>query len=195
MNFKTNIDMNTLKKVYTTIAMSLLLVTGFAQSIPQVAIFDNVGSHSEDGDLHLSWINLSYDDASYFIVEKLDENWDYVAVGQIEASPSEVIYTIVDDQPVLGENYYRITVVTEEGSQLVSELLVQDHFMEEDTFLPMNNNTLLAQHTLQKVLYGSELIDSLKYNKHQLQMARIKSTATFTEAYTSTLVASIDFLD
>lgn len=188
--------MNRFKKASATIAMSLLLVSGvMAQTtMPQVASFDNVGSHSEDGSLHLSWINLNYDDAAYFLVEKLDANWDFVTVGKVEASPMEVIYSIADNQAMLGENYYRITVVTESGSRLESELLIGDHFMNEDKFSPLNNNSLLAKQTLQ-ILKGSELMDSLKYNKHQMQMARIKSTASFTDTYTAAMVASIDFLD
>lgn len=183
-------------KALTTLLMSVIFICGLsAQSLPQVAIFDNVGSHNENGSLHLTWTNLIYDNADYFLVEKLDANWDYVEVGKLKASPLEVIYSIEDPTAVLGENYYRITVITELGEELESELLIGDHFMEEETFLPINDNSLVAFQSLKNVLKGSELLDSTKYNKHQMQMARIKSTASFTETYTSTMVASVDFLD
>jgi len=187
--------MKSFSKVLTTLLMSVCIIsTVSAQSIPQVAIFDNVGSHNENGSLHLTWTNLIYENADYFLVEKLDANWDYVEVGKLKASPLEVIYSIEDTSAVLGENYYRITVITEHGNKLESELLIGDHFMDEETFSPINDKSLLAHQSLQKVLKGSELLET-KYNKHQLQMARIKSTTSFTETYTSTMVASVDFLD
>ncbi len=196
MNLKQNSNMKALKATLATLIMTVIFIGGLsAQSLPQVAIFDNVGSHNENGNLHLTWTNLIYDNADYFLVEKLDENWEYVEVGKLKASPLEVIYSIEDTNAVLGENYYRITVITELGDVLESELLIGDHFMEEETFSPINNNSLVAFHSLKNVLKGSELLDTAKYNKHQMQMARIKSTASFTETYTSTMVASIDFLD
>ena len=183
-------------KLTTALLISVLCAASVvAQSIPQLAVFDNVGYHSGNDHLQLSWTNLAYEDADYFLVEKLDENWEYVAVGKVKASPLEVIYSIEDEQAVLGENYYRITVITEAGNELISELLIGDYLLSDETNALLDSQSLIAKQKMNSLLEGSELALDNKYSKHQLQLARIKSTVSFSNNYSSTLVASVSFLD
>lgn len=175
--------METFKKIIgatiaVVVVMTLMFTSLSAQNVPAVAVFDNMGTVSEEGKLKITWTNLDYRDAHYFIVEKLDENWDYQLVGKVSAHPMDVIYSVVDNQPFEGENYYRVTVVMLDKEKLQSELMVADHFEPTPVidFLPEVSNSMIAKTMVEKSLRNSELVNP-KYTSDQLALKRIRLTS------------------
>lgn len=175
--------METLKKIIgaaiaVVVVMTLMSTSISAQNIPSIAVFDNIGTVCEGGKLKISWTNLEYKDAHYFIVEKLDENWDYQLVDKVSAHPMEVIYSMTDKQPTEGENYYRITVVTLDEQKLQSDLMVADYFEPTPVidFLAEVSNSMLARTLIEKSLKNSDLINP-KYSSDQLALNRVMLTS------------------
>lgn len=170
--------METFKKIAgallaVMVVMTLMFTSLSAQNIPTVAMIDNFGTTSEDNKLKISWSNLKYKNAHYFIVEKLDENWDYQLVGKVSAHPMNVVYSMIDQKPKEGENYYRITVVTLQGEQLLSELMVADHFEPTPAidFLPEVSKSMIAMTLIENSLKDSDLTNP-KYSAQQLALNR-----------------------
>ncbi|MTI20550.1 hypothetical protein E1176_05920, partial [Fulvivirga sp. RKSG066] len=99
-------------KSFNTITRTLITLVLFipfavaAQEVPQMVQMENLELASVDGKMVLTWeTDLK---GEHFLIEKLDENWDYVTVGQVDINNNNA-YTIEDNNPVEGENYYRIT--------------------------------------------------------------------------------------
>lgn len=174
--------METIKKILgATFTVFLLMTLIFkslsAQEMPSIAVFDNFTTTSKEGKLTISWSSFNHKDAQYFIIEKLDENWDFQNVGKVSADPGHVIYSIEDDQPLEGENYYRITVVIQEDKMLQSELLVADYFEPAPSinFLPEVSNSMIARSLIEKSLKNSDLVNP-KYSSSQLTLNRMMLT-------------------
>jgi hypothetical protein len=95
-----------------------------AQYTATAAARQNALSFSADGrqdgqGIRLDWASNANKQADYYVVEKLDfKTGDFTVIDRIDAQYAKEIYAIhnydmVDKNPLLGENVYRISVVLE----------------------------------------------------------------------------------
>ena len=75
---------------------------------------------------NLYWTTESENNSAEFVVEKMGEDGKFVSIGEITASgnSNEVkYYTFNDDNPFLGNNYYRLNQIDINGNNKYSDLI------------------------------------------------------------------------
>lgn len=83
------------------------------------------GVQRHDG-IELAWTTLSESGSDHFLVERSYDAFRFAPVTSLTAagtSNSTLEYAIVDPTPQLGSNYYRITMVDQDGSVTISNTI------------------------------------------------------------------------
>lgn len=92
-----------------------IVLTGFS------AVLNN------DHGVTLDWNTQDEVNFSHFIIERSADGETWVEIGTVEAkgnSEVETAYTYVDEQPLSGNNFYRLTEVNLDNSYVYSQVLV-----------------------------------------------------------------------
>lgn len=104
----------------------------------------------------VEWTTASELNNDYFIIEKRTENEDWSAIAHVDgAGTSTTIlnYLLVDEHPVLGNNYYRLKQVDFDGSTFSSEIRVVN-FEDIDATLiypnPATNSLFIAKNNIDR---------------------------------------------
>jgi hypothetical protein len=74
----------------------------------------------------LNWTTASESSNDYFTIERADENLNYSVIGTLNAAGTSSIqnqYSFVDDQPVRGEAYYRLSQTDFDGATAILGVL------------------------------------------------------------------------
>lgn len=82
--------------------------------------------HEEGGQVHLQWATANEVNTSHFVVERSEDLKTFAPIGSLDAagnSQEELHYSLLDDRPAPGVNYYRLRSVDRDGSTSLSELL------------------------------------------------------------------------
>jgi len=199
--------MKSLNTLIKTLFVILLVIPAglFAQDKQQFVELDNIEMTSVDNKMVLTWKTALEPIGDYFLVEKLDANWDYQEVGKVninEPNGKLTTYSIEDANPVEGENYYRITVVDTSGDKFLTDLLIADHFVQPETtkfeflFNDKFSSYALTNADIDIQPLSSGIFGEGKYAQNTLKVRRLRSTMLNAEmmsgAAMNTLVATLD---
>ncbi len=115
-----------MKTLTTTFSLLIALFCTF----PVIA--QNTGSKTnqvaveitlEDGQVVLNWNTVKEINSSYFLVEKSTDGIHFTQIKMITAAGNSNFarnYTYTDSETTTGKEYYRVTLVTMNGQQMVS---------------------------------------------------------------------------
>jgi hypothetical protein len=73
----------------------------------------------------LQWVTANQVNSSYFEVERSEDGVSFTSIGQVDAAGNSSVgknYSLVDDKPVDGTNYYRLKMVDKDGEFSYSEI-------------------------------------------------------------------------
>ena len=95
---------------------------------------------NQDQSNMISWYTMSERNGDYYILERSTnlQNWTTLTRMDIEAENTfSMHYLYVDDQPLAGISYYRLTLISVDGKEVFSAVLgVNTTNMEEVTIFP-----------------------------------------------------------
>jgi len=80
----------------------------------------------DENSVDLSWTTGSESNTSHFIIERSKDGIDFSPIGSLNAagnSYSQIKYSYPDDNPIIGMNYYRLTQVDIDGSEVKTKIL------------------------------------------------------------------------
>lgn len=102
--------------------------TGTGGSALPLDILEFIGNKVDD-QIELEWITANEIDMSHFVIEKLDRDNKFIAIGEERAAneSSKVGYDFIDPYPVTGENVYRLKMVEFSGDFEYSEIVAVDY--------------------------------------------------------------------
>ncbi len=75
----------------------------------------------------LNWSTATEENTSHFIVERSADNNQFTAIADVKASSNSTTtrkYTLTDNQPAAGTNYYRLKMVDKDGSFTYSKIIM-----------------------------------------------------------------------
>ncbi|MCS6991265.1 MAG: hypothetical protein NZL95_05325 [Chitinophagales bacterium] len=118
---------------------------------------------------YLYWVTASEFNADYFEVERSADNFNFSLIATAEAlgfSQSEHRYSLVDNHPLQGLNYYRLKQVDKDGSYQYSNVVLIDR--SNGAILgahvypnPATNFITLQLHASEEGLFSLALVDAL----------------------------------
>jgi len=96
----------------------------FARSVflpLELAYFE--AERTEKGFVQLNWETLTEEDLSHFVVQRSQDLRNWEEVDDIYASNAPDMYNLLDDNPFLGESYYRLKSVDFDGTTYLSQVV------------------------------------------------------------------------
>jgi beta-glucanase (GH16 family) len=78
---------------------------------------------TEKGFINLTWETLAEEDLSHFVVQRSQDLRTWEDVEKIHASNSPDSYTLLDENPFLGETYYRLRSLDFDGTDYLSQVV------------------------------------------------------------------------
>lgn len=81
----------------------------------------------QSNDVLLKWITASEKNSDYYIVERSTDGSTFSSIGRVAAagnSNTTLNYSLIDHQPNLGENYYRLKQVDKDGTVTYSSIIL-----------------------------------------------------------------------
>lgn len=96
----------------------------FTVSLPVELIDFNVADVGNE--ILLNWSTASELNNDYFTIEKSSDGEDFSAIGMVEGagnSLDKLNYSFIDNEPILGMNYYRLVQTDFDGTTSYSEVL------------------------------------------------------------------------
>lgn len=105
-----------------------LSATGVAASVTLPIVLTGFSAVlNNDHGVTLDWNTQEEVNFSHFIIERSADGETWVGIGTVEAkgnSEVETAYTYVDEQPLSGNNFYRLTEVNLDNSYVYSQVVV-----------------------------------------------------------------------
>jgi len=78
---------------------------------------------TEKGFVQLNWETLAEEDLSHFIVQRTQDLRTWEDLGNLSASNAPDSYDLLDENPFLGESYYRLKSVDFDGTTYLSQVV------------------------------------------------------------------------
>jgi hypothetical protein len=94
---------------------------GFRPVLLSLATNFNFTVTNINGSISCSWKGVHENNIKWYVVEKSIDGVNYNAVHRVLPNRTDNLYTIVDNQPLQNNTYYRLTVVYENGSNVWSD--------------------------------------------------------------------------
>lgn len=69
-------------------------------------------AYPDDGKIQLEWITVSETNSDYFSIERSADGFQFESIKTVKASgnsASRLVYSVIDEHPLPGINYYRLT--------------------------------------------------------------------------------------
>ncbi len=118
-----------------TIGLGAINITRAACPMPVTLV--SFVAKKEDNAINLNWETSSETNSDYFDVQKSDDAKSFETIGRKQAvtESSDVIrYSLNDEQPVEGWNYYRLKMVDKDGSYSFSRTAAAQYLTNESNF-------------------------------------------------------------
>jgi parallel beta-helix repeat protein len=82
-------------------------------------------AYRQGSKVNLKWVTESEVNSSHYIVERSTNGRDFIAIGMVASNnqAGENVYTLVDNNPAAGVNYYRLAMVDNDNSKTYSRLV------------------------------------------------------------------------
>lgn len=113
------ISLNSVTGVMIPITLSTTAVTGSANPLcSSTVLASTIGSlnaYVVNKNVNLNWQVYAEADIKTYAVQKSTDGIHFVTISQLDATGSTG-YTYSDDQPINGNNYYRLLITNEDGS-------------------------------------------------------------------------------
>ena len=90
---------------------------------PLVIVLGNISAIAEGARNRIDWNTLSEDDGDKIVVEKSLNGRDFVTIAMLPARARASAYTVYDEQPTEGRNYYRLKIIDRNGSYKYSNVV------------------------------------------------------------------------
>jgi hypothetical protein len=97
--------------------------------------FKEYGTSQENGKIRVEWSTIEEVDNDYFLVQHSPNGKDFRDIGKIDGvgfSSELQRYSYVDEEPLIGKNFYRIKQVNFDKtfflSEIMEETIIPDHF-------------------------------------------------------------------
>ncbi|MGV3638264.1 MAG: T9SS type A sorting domain-containing protein, partial [Flavobacteriales bacterium] len=100
----------------------------------------NLRAAQQGGDVALAWTTLSESGSDHFLVERSADGIHFSPLGLVEAAHSSTVpveYRFDDEQPHPGINFYRVTLIDQDGTTLMSNVV-------SETFEPLHARVLVV---------------------------------------------------
>jgi hypothetical protein len=91
--------------------------TGVNNSLPITFLYFKV-TLTSDNKARTEWATATEKNVSHFVIERSVDGKDFVEIGRVTAageSSSKKEYSLIDDEPLIGKNYYRLKEVDFDG--------------------------------------------------------------------------------
>lgn len=139
----------------------------------------------------INWTSSAEFNAAYYSIQRSLDGQNYEEIGQMDAiglSMEELNYRFEDLQPANGINYYRIVMIHQNESEIVSnEVVVTQKFMHDAEVIRTYPNP--AKDQLNMVLYAS------KSSEYQVEITALNGTAVFKSNYQISNGLNADVID
>lgn len=143
----------------------------------------------------VEWTTASEINNDYFIIEKRTDSEDWAVIGNVDGagnSTSTLNYQLVDQNPVLGNNYYRLKQVDFDGSIFTSEIRVVNFDDFETTLIypnPASNSLFIGKNNIDHA--HIEIINELG---QVVNVETISSGSNLIELDVSSIVRGVYFV-
>lgn len=173
-----------MKRLYNTSLVYVFLMlcsTSYAQQDLNIFNVDDWSTKITEHTMYVTWQSQLASSGDVFVVEKLDKDWNYFEVGRVKAAEAFQPYRfrLADNQPMDGENYYRITLMKANGTSLVSEMMIADYFQPATKEFEFIFNDRFANyaalHHLNSMPKEVGIFGSSKFSNNTLKLRRIKA--------------------
>ena len=120
-------------------------------------------------DILLKWITASEKNSDYFVVEKSADGTNFSPIGNVTAAGNSnkvLNYSLIDNNPLIGENYYRLKQVDKDGTFDYSAI-VRINFSNTKSFVnnihpnPVNDNIYFDYYALDEDKLQIKIYDYL----------------------------------
>jgi hypothetical protein len=96
-------------------------------SVLPITLSDFYTTHTEEG-IALKWLVERERDVSHYLIERSNDAENWFFIKQIEsiastAGNSNLIYQALDDDPIKGNNYYRLVTINSDGTKEISKII------------------------------------------------------------------------
>ncbi|MCY7423224.1 MAG: T9SS type A sorting domain-containing protein [Chitinophagaceae bacterium] len=88
-----------------------------------VIVLGNIAATADGARNRIDWNTLYEDEGDAFEVEKSLNGLDYTSLSKIKAKGRASAYTVYDEQPTEGRNYYRLKIIDRNGSYKYSKVV------------------------------------------------------------------------
>ena len=115
--------------------------------------------------IHLEWETTNESNSSHFVVErsKDSENWETISTIEAQGySYDRMDYSVKDDQPMIGQAYYRLKQVDFDERFTYSDIVTAEFYQEQDILVYPNPVNEVLQIQFNASLTGSFEIYSLQ---------------------------------
>jgi hypothetical protein len=180
---------NTISVITNDVLSSKPCATTLVSSMP-LAIRDifSFGGYRQGNKAKLNWVNGSnVQTADYFVVEKLLPTGEFGALDHLNADMNAGEtrhFSFTDEKPTTGENFYRIKLITQNGSTRYSELvqLVFDEsnwrlypnpaqdYIDLDLKSRVNQSGMVAVYDVYGRVLMTKMIDKIPESPYRLEL-------------------------
>ncbi|MEY4936595.1 MAG: hypothetical protein RIS64_2954 [Bacteroidota bacterium] len=180
---------NTISVITNDVLSSKPCATTLVSSMP-LAIRDifSFGGYRQGNKAKLNWVNGSnVQTADYFVVEKLLPTGEFGALDHLNADMNAGEtrhFSFTDEKPTTGENFYRIKLITQNGSARYSELvqLVFDEsnwrlypnpaqdYIDLDLKSRVNQSGMVAVYDVYGRVLMTKMIDKIPESPYRLEL-------------------------
>jgi hypothetical protein len=105
-----------------------ITLTGDVAACPALAVhFGAVTTTTQQGGNRVDWSTFTEQNSSEFIVERSSNGLSFQLLGSVPASGNSVVtkqYHFMDNKPLQGSNYYRVTEVEKDGKKQYSAIVL-----------------------------------------------------------------------
>ncbi|HEV3410927.1 MAG TPA: T9SS type A sorting domain-containing protein [Puia sp.] len=91
-----------------------------------VSVYDFTANANSKNTVLLSWSASDLDQVSQFEVERSTDGSNFSPIGTVQASVAASDYTLIDQHPASGVNYYRVVIENTDGSTMYSQIRTVD---------------------------------------------------------------------
>ena len=102
----------------------------------------------EGGDIKLSWVSASELNNSHYIIDHSTNGYDWDVTNIISgagSSTSVIVYSVIHYDPVIGNNYYRLTQVDFDGKQKVFNTVSCEKHIDDRLIKKIEYYNILGQ--------------------------------------------------
>lgn len=146
-------------------------------SVP--VVYNSFTLEKANEEIHLNWSTAAEAHNNYFTIEKSIDGKEWEAIGSVTGRgivSSETQYSFIDENPIIGKNWYRIKNTDIDGSETYSDVNSIVYTVNEFDIKVLSQNPV--QHTIDlKVLKSTDIVgmDIINVTGQQMNFERFNN--------------------